>query len=187
MADDMAHQELVALLRELSVRTGTFTLASGAVSDFYVDARQTTLHARGCQLVADLILARLAPEVMAVGGMTLGADPIACSVAARSPASRPLHAFLIRKEAKGHGTERQVEGLASIPVGTNVCIVEDTTTTGGSMLRAVRAAEASGLQVVQCITVVDRQEGAVDTLRAAGYALESITGRAELLQEDPAE
>jgi len=174
---------LVALLRELSVRTGSFTLASGATSDFYVDARQTTLHGRGCKLVADAVLERLQPEVVAVGGMTLGADPIACSVAARSPADRPIHAFLIRKQAKGHGTGRQVEGLASVPAGSPVCIVEDTTTTGGSLLRAVAAAEAAGLRVVQCITVVDRQEGAAAAVAAEGYSLEALTTRARLLDE----
>src|SRR5689334_5050977 len=100
------HGRLVALLRERSVRTGTFVLASGKTSDLYVDARVTTLHAEGSAIVARLILARLRPDVVGVGGMTLGADPIACAAAARSieALGRPVHAFLIRKEAKGHGT-----------------------------------------------------------------------------------
>jgi orotate phosphoribosyltransferase len=176
------HDELIALLRELSVKTGTFTLASGATSDFYVDARQTTLNAQGARLVAKLVLARLHPEVQAVGGMTLGADPIACATAALSAATeRPVNAFLIRKTAKGHGTGRQVEGLASVPPGTSVCIVEDTTTTGGSLLKAVQAAEAAKLRVVQCLTVVDREEGAADAIATAGYRLEALTTRSQLL------
>jgi len=176
------HDQLIALLRELSVKTGTFTLASGATSDLYVDARQTTLNAHGARLVAGEVLRRLRPEVVAVGGMTLGADPIACATSALSAATdRPVHAFLIRKAAKGHGTGRQVEGLASVPAGSKVCIVEDTTTTGGSLLKAVAAAEAAELEVVQCITVVDREEGAAEAIAAAGYALEALTTRTELL------
>jgi len=180
-----ARESLIRLLRDLSVSRGSFTLASGATSDLYVDARQTTLHAVGCKLVADAILARLADEVVAVGGMTLGADPIACAVAARSPADRPVHAFLIRKEAKGHGTARQVEGMASLSAGSPVCIVEDTTTTGGSLLRAVDAAQAAGLRVVQCITVVDREEGAAEAVRAAGHTLEALTTRTDLIGSSP--
>lgn len=180
MAD--LHSRLVALLRDKSVRTGTFVLASGRTSDLYVDARQTTLHAEGAWLVARLILARLRPEVRAVGGMTLGADPIACAVAALSiEQSRPVHAFLIRKEAKGHGTGNSVEGLANLPQGTKVAIVEDTTTTGGSLIRAARVAKAAGLDVIQCITIVDRQEGATAAVADAGWQLESLTTRSQLL------
>lgn len=177
------HRELVALLRERSVRTGTFTLASGRVSDLYVDTRQTTLHARGSALVARLLLARLRPEVVAVGGMTLGADPIACAAAAWSEAvlGRPVHAFLVRKEAKAHGTGNPVEGMGNLSAGDPVCVVEDTTTTGGSLLKAVERAREAGLRVVQCVTVVDRQEGAAEALAAAGLTLEALTTRAELV------
>lgn len=177
------HRELVALLRERSVRTGTFTLASGRVSDLYVDARQTTLHARGSALVARLLLQRLKPEVVAVGGLTLGADPIACSAAALSEAvlGRPVHAFLVRKEAKAHGTGNPVEGMGNLAAGDAVCVVEDTTTTGGSLIKAVERAREAGLRVVQCVTVVDRQEGAVEALAAAGLTLEALTTRAELV------
>ena len=175
---------LVATLKDRSVRLGTFTLASGKTSDFYVDARQTTLHADGSAAIARLALDRLRPEVVAVGGLTLGADPIACAVAAWSRAhlGRPIHAFLIRKEAKGHGTGQQVEGLANLPAGSKVCIVEDTTTTGGSLLKAVTLAREAGLDVVQCLTVVDRQEGADAAVASAGLVLEALTTRAELVR-----
>lgn len=176
------HDELVALLRALSVRTGRFVLASGRTSDFYVDARQTTLHARGAWLVARLILDRLDPSVVAVGGLTLGADPVACATAAQSvEAGRPIHAFLIRKQAKGHGTGAAIEGLANVPAGSPVAIVEDTTTTGGSLLQAVDRAREAGLRVVQCITVVDREEGADVAVAAAGLKLQALTTRTELL------
>jgi orotate phosphoribosyltransferase len=179
----VAHHRLVALLRERSVRTGRFTLASGRTSDLYIDARQTTLHAEGAALVARLVLARLRPEVVAVGGMTLGADPIACATAALSMGAlgRPVHAFLIRKATKDHGTGQRIEGLANAPAGSAVCIVEDTTTTGSSLLDAVAAAREAGLHVVQCVTVVDREEGAAERISAAGLALEALTNRTQLL------
>jgi orotate phosphoribosyltransferase len=177
----MSQDPLVALLREKSVKFGRFTLASGAESDFYVDARQTTLHAVGARLVAERVLARLRPDVVAVGGLTMGADPIACSVAALSCiGGRPVHAFLIRKEAKGHGTGRVIEGLANVPEGSAVAIVEDTTTTGGSLLQAVERAVEAGLRVVQCLTVVDRLEGAGERVAAAGYTLEALVTRRDL-------
>ena len=176
------HARLLELLREKSVKTGTFTLASGKTSDFYVDARQTTLHAEGSKLVAEAVIAVLRPDVVAVGGLTMGADPIACSVAALSTFSgRPIHGFLIRKEAKGHGTGHYCEGLANVPAGSKVAIVEDTTTTGGSLLTACERAAAAGLEVVQCLTVVDREEGAAARIADAGWTLEALTTRTELL------
>ena len=177
-----AYDRLVQLLRALSVRHGTFTLASGATSDLYVDARQTTLHVEGAHLVGALIRERLHPGVVGVGGMTLGADPIATAVSVGSFGSgQPVHAFLIRKAPKGHGTGRQVEGMANFQPGAKVCVVEDTTTTGGSLLQAVAAAREAGLDVVQTITVVDREEGAAAALAAEGLVLEALVGRAALV------
>jgi len=173
---------LVALLREKSVRHGEFTLASGKKSDLYVDARQTTLHAEGGWLVGTLMLARLRPDVVGVGGMTLGADPIASSTQTVAwAAGRTLHAFLIRKEAKEHGAGGLVVGLANLPPGSKVAVVEDTTTTGGSLIKAVERAREAGLDVVQCLTVVDREEGAAEALAAAGLRLEALATRAVLL------
>lgn len=176
--------DLVRLLRP-HVRRGTFTLASGRVSDLYVDARQVTLHGTGAALIGRLVLQRLRPEVVAVGGLTLGADPIACSAAALSVQvlGRPVHAFLVRKEPKGHGTASLVEGMGNLGPGARVCVVEDTSTTGGSLVKAVEHARAAGLDVVQAITVVDREEGAAEALGAVGLVLEALTTRAELLSE----
>ncbi len=183
MTDEQRRQRLIAILAERSVQHGTFTLASGATSNVYVDVRQTTLNAEGAMHVAHLVLGRLAPGIAAVGGPTLGADPIACSAAAlsRSVLGRDVHAFLIRKEAKGHGTGRFVEGLSSIPEGAPVCVVEDTTTSGGSLLRAVERAREAGLNVAQCLTIVERGEGATERLRNAGLTLESIVTWPELV------
>ena len=116
MTTDALHARLVTLLRELSVRTGTFTLASGKTSDFYVDARQTTLHSEGSWLVGRLVLARLHPDAVGVGGMTLGADPIAAAAATLSTTvGRPVHGFIIRKEPKGHGVGSYMVGDVNLP------------------------------------------------------------------------
>ncbi len=177
-----ALEQLEALLRDRSVRVGRFVLASGRESDLYVDARQTTLHAVGARLVAELMLERLEPEVVAVGGLTMGADPIACGVSALSTVhGRPIHAFLVRKEAKTHGTGNPIEGLGNVPRGSAVAIVEDTTTTGASLLSAVDAVLAAGLDVVQVLTVVDREEGAMEALAARGLALVALTTRSRLV------
>jgi orotate phosphoribosyltransferase len=178
------HKELLALLRDKSVRVGHFTLASGKSSDFYVDVRQTALHARGSELIGKLILSRIHQDADGVGGMTLGADPIACSVTALSNSlGRPIHGFIIRKEAKGHGTGQYLVGEGNLPPGSKVVMVEDTTTTGGSLLTAIQRAQEAGLEVIQCITVVDRQEGATEALSKAGFTLEYLTNRAQLLKE----
>ncbi len=172
---------LIALLRERSVRFGEFTLASGKTSDFYVDVRNTALDSQGARLVGEAVLAALQPEVQAVGGLTLGADPVACSAAALSTVvGRPVNAFIIRKEPKGHGRGGFLAGGDLVPEGTKVCIVEDTTTTGGSLLKAVDRALEAGLDVVQCLTVVDRQEGAAERLAARGLRLQALVTREDL-------
>lgn len=157
------------------------TLASGRESDFYVDARQTTLNAEGSFLIGSLIHEALLPGVVGVGGLTMGADPIASAVSTISVVrGRPVHAFIVRKEPKGHGLQRWVEGRANLPDGSEVAIVEDTTTTGGSLLKAVDRAESEGLRVVQCFTVVDREEGAAEALAERGFTLHTLVRRAEL-------
>ncbi len=175
--------QLTELLRAKAVQLGTFKLASGRMSDLYVDARQVTLHSTGARLIGERILDRLADGVVAVGGLTMGADPIVSSVSVLSNfRDQKVHGFLIRKQPKGHGAGRVIEGAANLPPGAKVTIVEDTTTTGGSLLRAVERAVEHGLQVVQCITVVDREEGAAEALSAAGYKLEALVTRTDLLR-----
>jgi orotate phosphoribosyltransferase len=172
---------LVELLKEKSYRRKRVVLASGRESDFYVDGKQTTLHAEGAWLVGQLVCEALSPEVRGVGGMVIGADPIVAAAASASWArGRPVHAFLVRKEPKGHGTQRFVEGRENLPDGTPVCIVEDTCTTGGSLLQAVDRAESEGLRVVQCLTIVDREEGAAEAVAARGLTLTSLVRRHEL-------
>lgn len=177
----MDRGRLIELLREVSYQRRRVVLASGRESDFYVDGKQTSLHAEGAWLLGNLFWERLEPDVVAVGGLTLGADPIAAAIAAVSfHRGRPVHAFIVRKEPKGHGTGQWVEGRRNIPAGARVAIVEDTTTTGGSLLKAVERAESEGLVVVQTLTIVDREEGAAETLAARGFTLEALVRRSEL-------
>lgn len=183
------HDRLVEILRERSVRRQRVLLASGRESDFYVDARRTTLHPEGAALVARLLLSRLKPEIEGVGGPVTGADPITGAAAALSHlAGRPVMGFMVRKEAKGHGLKLWVEGRSNLRDGAPVCVVEDTTTTGGSLLQAIQRVEDSGLVVAQVIVVVDREEGALERIEAAGYRMEALVGRRELLGDpDPAQ
>ncbi len=154
---------LLELLRTLSYEEREVTLASGQKSNFYIDCKQTVLTAEGHFLVGTLIcelLEQVEPDVRAVGGLTMGADPIASAIATMSfVRQRPLHAFYVRKEPKGHGTQKWIEGEKAVPPGTPVAIVEDVCTTGGSTLKAIERARLHGLDVRRVITLVDREEG----------------------------
>jgi len=157
--ESAAKQRLVEHLNAHAVRTdGPFTLRSGAVSDWYIDARQTTFDGQGAIAVGEAVLDVLAPEVVAIGGLTMGADPIAVATAiAGASTGRPLHAFSVRKEAKGHGMGGRLVG----PLGPNdvVAVLEDTTTTGSAMFEAIEALSDDGLRIAQVITLVDRSGG----------------------------
>lgn len=167
--------DLVRHLREHAVRTdGPFVLRSGRTSPWYIDARRTTFDGAGAGLVGRVVLEVLHPAVVAVGGMTMGADPIAIAAAiAGAEVGRSLRAFSIRKEAKGHGTGGRLVGAAR--EGDVAAILEDTTTTGAALLEALEVAEGSGLEVVQAIALVDRSGGMVATeLADRGVAYRAI-------------
>lgn len=176
-------KELLELLRTRSLRRGDFVLASGARSSYYIDCRLTTMSGAGQRLIGRAALAALdaagwQPEL--VGGLTLGADPVAYSIAhAAALAGRPLDAFTVRKEAKGHGTGRLIEG-ADVN-GRSIVVVEDVITTGDSAQRAIAAVQAAGGQVIGVLAVVDRGEGGRERLAAAGHAVLSLASAAELL------
>ena len=161
---------LIELLRREALRLGSFTLASGRSSHYYVDGRRVTLSAAGAALVGAGVLDLLddLPGVAAVGGLTLGADPIvgATLAVAGARGREDLRGFLVRKEAKGHGTGKLVEG--PLEPGMTVVIVDDVVTTGGSSLRAATAVEALGCRVARVIAVLDRLEGAAEAFAAQG-------------------
>lgn len=175
---------LKRLLIERSVRLGDFTLASGAKSDYYVDARRTTMSAEGQMLVGRVALAALRERGLSfshVGGLTMGADPIAYAVAHTSQLQgSPVDAFSVRKQAKEHGTGQQIEG--GLPAGARCVMVEDSMTTGGSTLKAIDAVEAHGAHVVGVLTLVDRSENAAARFAERGYPLISIFRGSELLE-----
>lgn len=178
-----ARTELITLLREQSFRRGQFTLASGLPSSYYVDARPTTMSARGLNLIGPLGLEAIrqagwAPA--AIGGLTLGADPVAYAIAAASERFPPvIDGFTVRKEAKDHGTGRRVEG--PFRAGMPVVVVEDVITTGGSALRAIQAVHGAGGQVLGVFAVVDREEGGREALTAAGYSVVALVRLADLI------
>jgi orotate phosphoribosyltransferase len=174
-----AKARFAKLVRERAYKEGNFTLASGRTSTFYVNGKMVTLHPEGLALASGLILDIMEPGVQAIGGPTMGADPIIGGVVAVSwERGRPVSGFMVRKEPKGHGTKSLIEG--PLEEGTVVCIVEDTTTTAGSLLKAVRAAEAAGCRVAQVITLVDREEGGAEAVRAEGYRFDSLVTLAEV-------
>lgn len=178
-------EELKAIICELSYEQREVTLASGRKSDFYFDGKQTTLHARGGLLVGQAFWAevkKFGVTIDGVGGLTLGADPIATatSIAAQLEGVN-VHAFIIRKEPKGHGTGQWLEGRKNLPPGSKVVILEDVTTTGGSSMKAVERAVEEGLDVVGIVTLVDREEGARDAIEGAGQVLRAVFTKSEVV------
>lgn len=178
-------QRLKELLLEKSYREGTFTLTSGKTSDFYIDGKQTTLDAEGGYLCGRLLyeLIKQNPEpIEAVGGMTLGADPLvtAASIVSHLDGA-PIPAFIVRKEAKGHGTGNYIEGKKNLRPGCRVALLEDVVTTGGTLIQVIERVEDEGFQVGLIVTVVDRQEGGAEALAKAGYPLKAIFTRQQLV------
>ncbi|WP_456386563.1 orotate phosphoribosyltransferase [Desulfolithobacter sp.] len=178
-------QRLKELLLEKSYRKGTFTLTSGKTSDFYVDGKQTTLDAEGAYLCGRLLfeMIRNHPEkITGVGGMTLGADPLVTAVSLVSYLEKePIPAFIVRKEAKGHGTGNFIEGKNNLVPGETVALVEDVVTTGGTLLKVIERVENEGFKVALVATVVDREEGGAEALAKQGYPLKAIFTRSELM------
>ena len=160
--------ELMQIVRELSYEEREVTLASGRKSNFYFDGKQTCLNARGGLLVGKAFweqVKQFPGPIHGVGGLTLGADPIATATSiAAALDGASVHAFIIRKEPKGHGTGQWLEGRKNLPKGSRVVIVEDVTTTGGSSMKAVERAREEGLEVVGIVTLVDREEGARENI-----------------------
>ena len=159
---DAGRARLLELMTALSFEHRPVTLSSGRTSDFYIDSKQTVLTAEGHYLTGELLLdivERDAPESVAIGGLTMGADPLASAVSLVSwQRGRPRAAFYVRKEPKGHGTGAWIEGARALPPGAPVTVLEDVITTGASALRAVERARLAGLTVVRIVALVDREE-----------------------------
>ncbi|MFZ3375079.1 MAG: orotate phosphoribosyltransferase [Chthoniobacterales bacterium] len=185
-------EQLLEILREKSVCRGTFTLASGAQSDFYIDAKQTTHDPAGAILVGRVgweLVKRIAREskvrVDSIGGLTMGADPIAHSIgilAHLENSSSELQTFVVRKEPKAHGRHKLIEGNFS--EGDSVVVVDDVITTGGSTLQAIKAIEEAGGRVAFVVVLVDRQEGGRENIEKRGHKVVPIFTRADLISTD---
>ena len=184
MIDEAKKQRLAELVKELAVVHGRVTLSSGKEADYYVDLRRATLHHEASPLIGELLRELTADwDYAHVGGLTLGADPVATAImhagsAGAGAAGRDIDAFVVRKEAKKHGMQRRIEGPDI--EGKRVLIVEDTTTTGNSPLTAVAAAREAGATVVGVATVVDRATGAKDVIEAEGVEYRSLLGLSDL-------
>jgi orotate phosphoribosyltransferase len=165
---------LLPLLAQKAYRHGHFTLASGRTSDHYVNCKPVSLSGEGLALLGALMLEQVEDTAVAVAGLTLGADPLVSAVAMRAAlVGRNLDALIVRKEAKGHGTGAWLEGPLPEP-GSRITVLEDVVTTGGSSLKAVNQLREAGYQVDRVVTIVDRQEGGLDALTAAGLELRSL-------------
>lgn len=179
-------KELLSLIRKLSYREGDFTLASGKKSTFYIDVKVTALHPDGAWHVGELavdLLKREGIEVEGVGGLTLGADPIATSVSLAARA-HGLHwpAFIVRKEPKDHGTGRYIEGIENLRPGARVVVLEDVVTTGGSSIKAIERLREAGYHPVAALTIVDRQQGGAEAIRKLGLQFLALATIQEVIE-----
>ncbi len=180
------HDRLVAILAERSARLGEFTLASGARSALYIDARMTAMSPDGLALIGPLGLAAIQEagwRADSVGGLTLGADPVSYAIAYASALAgstrTPIRAFTVRKEAKAHGTGKLIEG--PFRPGDRVVVIEDVITTGGSALKAVDAVKSAGASVVGVLSLVDREEGGRERIEGEGYPVRTLVSASEIV------
>ena len=187
MSDSTPRQQLLDLILDVSFESKEVTLTSGRKSNFYLDLRQTLMRPLGVRLAGELVLEKLqsGAPVDSVGGMAVGAVPLVSAVlaaAARDERTEGLLGFFVRKQPKGHGLGRQIEG--GFEAGQTVALVEDTTTTGGSTLDAVDLVEAAGGKVMRVICLVDRGEGAAQAFAERGFTLEPLFTRSDLPIEE---
>lgn len=178
------HDRLVSLILEKAFRYSeepTFKLVSGKMSNYYFNCKAVTLHPEGMHLIGNLVFAMVTgADVRGIGGLTLGADPIANAVAYASfMHGSPIEAFVVRKSAKSHGTMQWIEG--NVKAGDRVAIVDDVITTGKSTIEAITRAREAGLVVAKVIALVDRQEGGRENIEALGYQVEAVVTREEVM------
>ena len=167
-------QHLLDLLCHLAYKEGDFVLSSGQKSTYYINGKQVTLHPEGAVATGRILLAMLPPDTDAVAGLTLGADPIVSAVSVISVyEGRSIPALIIRKEAKGHGTQAYIEG-ATLPPGSKVVVLEDVVTTGQSAMKAVERLRAAGYIVDRVLTLVDREQGGAQFYASQGLQFEAI-------------
>ncbi|MGE3974323.1 MAG: orotate phosphoribosyltransferase [Bdellovibrionales bacterium] len=184
MAQDL-RKELIQMIIQKSYEKRNVVLASGRISDFYIDMKNTLLDPKGIDLVSRLMLEKLAPlegQLKGVGGPTMGADPLVTSLTMQSLQwKKPLMGFYIRKEPKAHGTSQWIEGLKNFEKDSRVFILEDVVTSGGSSLKAVEKAQLAGLKVEGIMTCIDREEGGREKIESAGLRFVTIATKSDIL------
>lgn len=182
---EIQKEQLRKILLELSYEKRDVILASGKKSDFYFDGKQTTLNAQGAVLVGLTLwelIQRTGCRIQAIGGPTLGADPIVSAISVVSALKgNPIPAFIVRKEPKAHGTAAWIEGVKNLRPGMQVALVEDVVTSGGSILKAAQKVEEAGYHVSLIATIVDREDGGAQKIRELGYRFASLFTKSELL------
>lgn len=173
-SSEALRQLLLDLFVQEAYQEGDFTLSSGQKSSYYINGKQVTLNANGALAVGRLIFSLLSPDTQAVAGLTLGADPIVTAVSVVSALeNRPIPALIVRKKAKGHGTQAYIEG-PSLPAQAKVVVLEDVVTTGRSAMLAVERLQAAGYQVKEIIALVDRQQGGREFYRQQGLKFQAL-------------
>jgi orotate phosphoribosyltransferase len=181
------YSALITLLAERSAKRGQFTLASGKGSDFYIDARLTTMSPEGLSIIGPLALSALRGigwNIDAIGGLTLGADPISYAISYASATSdHPLRAFTVRKEPKAHGTKKLLEG--PLRKGDRVAVIEDVITTGSSALRAIEAVRSAKASIAGVLALVDREEGGRQAIENAGISVISLVTADQIIAALP--
>ncbi|WP_370538774.1 orotate phosphoribosyltransferase [Synechococcus elongatus] len=176
------HDLLLDLLCDRAYREGDFLLSSGQRSTYYINGKQVTLHPQGAVAVGRLLAARLPQEITAVAGLTLGADPIVTAVSVVAAyEGRQLTPLIVRKEAKGHGTQAYIEG-PELPAGTAIAVLEDVVTTGGSALKAVARLRDAGYVVDRVLSLVDRQQGGAELYAKEGLIFDALYRISDLQQ-----
>ncbi|MCS6960754.1 MAG: orotate phosphoribosyltransferase [Pseudanabaenaceae cyanobacterium SKYGB_i_bin29] len=174
MTLDENRAQLLELIGKLAYKKGDFVLSSGQKSSYYINGKLVTLHPQGARYIGEIMHALLPPDTVAVGGLTLGADPIVSAITVVSAyTDRPVYGLIVRKQAKEHGTGQTIEGC-SLPPGSRVVVVEDVVTTGASALWAVHQLRGAGYRVEDVFAIVDRQEGAAERFAQEGLQLHAL-------------
>ncbi len=184
--DPDPHYEVIRMIQALSYRKGNFTLSSGKKSSFYIDLKATTLHPEGAHWIGELafkVLSNQKMKIEGVGGLTLGADPLATAISLAAWSRKVVWpAFIVRKEPKSHGTTEYVEGKSNLKPGASLIVLEDVVTTGGSSLKAIRRLRVEGFHPVAVLAIVDRQEGGEEVILKEGVGFLVLTTLREISQ-----
>lgn len=185
MTFDYNRPRLLELIGQIAYKKGDFVLSSGQKSSYYINGKLVSLHPLGARYIGEMMHALLPPDTIAVGGLTLGADPIVAAITVISAfTDRPVYGLIVRKQVKEHGTGQTIEGM-QLPVGSRVVVVEDVVTTGASALLAAERLRGAGYRVEDVLAIVDREQGAGERYEQEGLKLRSLFTISEIRAQFP--